>query len=385
MITQSRLDTESIRQELQNRAGTYFPSMVGRDIDVEVTQERIRQFSRVYRCRVRSGVDSRQVFVKVPVDSPALKQEGVSDETVRADRPRLVPLLSASFEAQLEHAALTDLADHFEGCNDRHLGVPRVLDILAESAVVVEAIDLPTLSNRLLAAHRFTARSSRDALQPAFRIAGSWLQAFHTLPTSDRSQERLAGREDVVALMRRFVDYLRDAGGSSRFLNSLEHQFERAARDELPEQLPLVCTHGDFGLHNLFVDADNRVLGFDTLAYWKTPLYEDLAYFLLLLDSIPPSFVKRSWLSRPQDLAAYRRAFLTGYFGSRPIPQRRLLLFDILVVLDKWVSAVHSYRKSSFVRAVAKRSRFALRQHMLRSRIRRSLSQLSRPSHEDNR
>jgi aminoglycoside phosphotransferase (APT) family kinase protein len=103
----------------------------------------------------------------------------------------------------------------------------------------------------------------------------------------------------------------------------------------LPEPLPTVVSHGDFAPRNILVDDAGRLAVIDLLARWQAPPYEDLAGFLVSLETSRVNTATRG-LVFGRAVERLEPAFLAGYFGSAPVPRRAIRLYELLLVLDKW-------------------------------------------------
>lgn len=373
-------DETELRKTLVCRAPEYFPEFSSGEVTIELAKARRRRFSQIYQYSVRGCSTDRQLFVKIPVEAASHAHAMSPESTIAEDRPRLVPVLSVVDEVRLEHAGLTRMGDHFNRRNDARFGIPRVLDLLQGRAIVVEGVNCPTLDQVLNRKRQVTRCSAGDPLQQAFHNTGAWLRLFHQLPAGQETRPRLAGRNELLDSVSEYMAYLARQLDHSHQLDTIQQRLNHHICDEIPINLPLVCGHGDFGLHNVFVNGDERVIGFDTLAYWQTSPYEDLSYFLLLLEALPPLFLSRSWRLPARTVRDARDAFLEGYFDGEDIPYRSILVFEVLVALDKWASAIHSCRRARGLRGSGKRCRLVLQQYHLKARINRLLQRLDSAS-----
>ena len=368
MISADAPNVENLQRQLCRRAGSYFPQLADRGVRAKVIKASHRRYSSTYRISLDDGDHSYEVFVKVPVASTAHALLATGNPSSIEDRPRLVPLLPVDLEVELEHSGLCAMMSHFDVPGDMSTQVPKVLDYLEGGAIVIETIDLPTLAQSLRHAHRGRANSIGEALLPAFYNVGKWLKRFHEMPVR-RQAKRLSTRDGLIDKFGEIVAYLGRSRGHDQALGDWQPLFTRLCHNILPSNLRLATGHGDFGLHNVFVDHNCNVVGFDTLAYWQIPPCEDVAYFLLLLETMPPLFVGRTLLCRRELAASCRREFLNGYFQNENMTLSELKLFEILVAMDKWVAAVHSCRRAAGIRRVVKKCRLAIQQRALRTRV----------------
>ncbi len=380
MKTHRNAEAQSLANHLQCQAGHYFPALAGKQVQVALVRMHRRRYSRGYQFDLTDGAARHGVFVKVPIASAAQQKLAQDSPLAVDDRPRLVPLLPVDQEAEYERAGLAAMGEHFAKFADRRIGAPRLLDVLPDGAIVVEAIRLPTLSQRMREVRRWKLQPTRTNLCEAFENTGRWLHAFHHMPAPANAAARIATRDAWLELFGEFGDYLGRTGVDARFLNGLTTEVEERVDQCLPASFEMVLGHGDFGLHNVFASAAGRAIGFDTLAYWRTSPLEDIAYLLTLLENPPSLFLPRSVSCRPRWIAGLREAFLRGYFGEEPIPRSELQLYEILIAMEKWTSAVHGARRAHGVAAWAKQGRLVVQQRMLRGRIGSKFAEPSSPA-----
>ena len=107
------------------------------------------------------------------------------------------------------------------------------------------------------------------------------------------------------------------------------------------------------------------------------PIYEDLAYFLVAIET--NRLQSYSWgmaLDRAL-LDRYFQAFLAGYFGKDEVPSAELGLFQVQALLDKWASQVEVPRAASERGPISVYENYASNVALRRS-IKRTLEQLER-------
>lgn len=380
MKTRYHTEAQLLADHLQCHAGNYFPAMAGKQVTVALARIHLRRYSRGYEFDLTGGAVRHGIFVKVPIATAAQQMLAQDTPATVADRPRLVPMLPIDQEAKYELDGLAAMGEHFATIDDRRIGAPRLLDTLPDGAIVVEAIRLPTLSQRMREVRRWKLQPGRTNLCEAFENTGRWLHAFHHMPSPTNAAERISTRDALLELFGEFGDYLGRTGVNGRFLHKLNAEVVRRAEQCLPATFELVLGHADFGLHNVFASAAGRAIGFDTLAFWRTSPLEDIAYFLTLLEYPPPLFLPRAIACRPRWIAELREAFLRGYFGEEQIPRAELQLYEILIAMEKWTSAVHGTRRAHGVAAWAKRGRLVVQQRMLRGRLGSKFAEPSSPA-----
>jgi hypothetical protein len=259
----------------------------------------------------------------------------------------------------VEHRALVRLQEHFEALGDERFGVLRVFDYLPEErALVLEEVAAPTLS-QLLALSGSRARPALAAPWPTiFRNAGAWLLECHGLPPLEHTRPRQETRDEFVALMESFAEFLAASVGRKSFFRRLVETVRAAAVESLDATLPLAMAHSDYAPNNVFVGAGGRVTVFDTTGRWQAPIYEDLGHFLVGLKAASRQ-VYRPGAAWRAVASPHEAPFLQGYFGSATIPWTAVRLFELEAVLDRWAGLCRGAQRSTGVRRAAKRLRLA--------------------------
>jgi aminoglycoside phosphotransferase (APT) family kinase protein len=339
----------AIVEEVRGRFRDWYP-----DADPGTTVELVdvdpRARAHLTRIRVR------------PPDGPSwllvAKAAGSDPQTDTADRPRLVDLTEPESRVQYEFHALRAIQERIEALGDPRLAAIRPLGVLPDSgAVVMESFDGRPLHHLLL-----RGRLSQDpARRPArlARTAGHWLRVFHDTEPSGQPV-RQQQRADVVAAFEALGAYLSersdqpDVGSIARIgIEAVGH---------LPDPLPTALSHGDFAPRNILVDPVGRVAVIDLLARWQAPRYEDIAGFLIALQTSRANALTQGVAYGPA-LGGLERPFLDGYFGAAPVPRAAIRVYELLLVLDKWaarasrVDARPGLRDRLIERHVAGRSR----------------------------
>src|SRR6266540_3132635 len=211
----------------------------------------------------------------------------------------------------------------------------------------MESVARPTLRKVLQRSHRLNHPFRPPQLEGTFRNVGAWLRCFHGLPAIDELKERMAGREEYLSSIRESCRVLMKSRIARRFLRKVLSLTETGARDVLPERFPLVLGHVDYGPHNIFVSPGGQVTVIDTLANRRVPMYKDLAYFLLLVKSMPIRSYSLGTLIDGAAVASWERAFLSGYFGQATVPLQAIRLFEIEACLRKWAERASTCRQSA--------------------------------------
>ena len=354
------------REELIGYLGAhgcrYFADFEAHPVQVLATRIIDRKMSALYEFALRTTNRQHSVIVKInKVRRDDHRRLANLQKRSSFDRPRIMPWITHTESAEMEHHALSMIQDHFEGLQNSRLGAIRVLDLLPDlGGIVVEKLSYANLRDQL--ARRAVGARSQHAkrLRSAVRNAGAWLREFHRLEAPAHAEPRQATRDAFVQLMHQFVEFLGHTCGTARFFRQLDESVERAAKRLLPVDLPLALSHGDFGARNVLVGPRSQAVGFDTRARCRAPIYDDLGYFLFMLDYDLPTFVSNNLMGASRLTAQLRSDFLHGYYKQEPIPRQVIALFELISLLDKWAPMVLGFHESDGLVRVAKRCRLSV-------------------------
>ena len=333
---------------IREHAIRYFPALIGDEIEVQFRSRQERPSATLYRFQVKDISQARSVIVKVPARN--LLKGRLND--LGFEKPLLFPKAEATEMHALQYSALVAIDEHFTSLNKKELGTIRVLDYLPDSqAVVMEESNAPKLQDLLMKESRLRSPFSQHRLAPAFQNVGKWLRIYHRMPKQEQVQVRHEHREDYIEGISKLTDFLASRLGERSFFNQIALILASKARDVLPETLPLGLGHGDYAPRNILVDPSARVIVLDTFSKWRTPIYEDIGYFLTGMKMTYPQVVSQGLVFSDSQIKAYEQAFLKGYFEQKPVPYSAIRLYEMLTLLDKWSSVlISSYRRSARIR-----------------------------------
>jgi Ser/Thr protein kinase RdoA (MazF antagonist) len=316
-----------------------------------VVNDDVRLASRVVRIAVGQPA-AYELIVKT-----SMAETGPAAAATAPDpRPRLAAVAPAAIRPALELRVLRAVEALFAR-DDARFGAVKALGIVDDGrAVVTVAIQGVSLGDVLR-----RGRKAMPAINPEEAVgrAGAWLRTFHDGPPFGDLESRQAPRDEVVAAIRNLGEYLRAAAPS----RGLDRVIEDAvtATGVLPPELDVRPVHGDFAPRNLIIGRDGRLTAIDLLGRWRAPIYEDLGTFLVALGSGRLPAVVGEWTYR-RPRRVLESAFLTGYFGSDPRPDREIALYEALLLLDKWSARLSRLGRRG-VRARFERA--ALERHFL--------------------
>jgi hypothetical protein len=333
---------QEVSQHIHVNASRYFPRLDGAEINVRIIEEQHRAFSALYRFEVTDHLAQYNIFVK----GTPLENNPKHEASKRESRARLVPQLADYGErTRLEYYALKKISDYFENLANPRFGTIRVLDFISSpQTIIMEENSDPSLRHLFTSTNHLNHLFGRESsLLMAFFNAGAWLREFSTIPEITHAKSRHTTREEFNKSIVNFADFLGRVTGNASFFRRVEGSVISIAHETMPSDLPLGIGHGDYAMRNILVGEDDRITAFDTGAKWKVPIYEDIAYFLVNLETNRAQMYTQGLAIHSRTLAAYQREFLAGYFGETHIPIKLIQLFKILLLLDSWSSRSSIY------------------------------------------
>lgn len=312
----------TILHELRPRLAAWYPD-IDPDVEPYVVHDDDRAVARVLQLRIaRNTGEPVGIIVKAGSPPPSANIE---------ERPRLVPTTEGPIRRTLELDALRMVEARLAAVGDPRFAAVRALGILPESeALVMEELDGRPLHRLLM--WRLFRRQSTTNPRRLVSAAGALLRVLHETPPAGQAVRQ--GRpKDLVQGFHAFGEYLSGSAG----IPGLEPVVAAgaAAAAALPDPLPTVISHGDFAPRNLLVDRSGRLAMIDLLARWRAPPYEDLATFLVALETNRANAATRGVLFG-RAFRQLRPAFLSGYFGEEPVPHEAIRVYELLLLLDKW-------------------------------------------------
>jgi len=296
-----------------------------------------RPKSRIYWFELRAGDQNCLLRVKIPLhpDGPGTSRVGSNLHT----RPRRFPIADLERKFELEYAALKAIHNYFQELGDPRFGSVRVLDFLPDiRANVMEEIKEPSLKQLFAGQTRLQVFWPKAKFDTAFNNAGAWLRAYHALvkPAVTRHFRRSEFIETISSL----THYLGMKLSAEPFFSNVASRAARASLKELPEILPVGLCHGDYAMRNILVGPAGRVTVLDTLARWRTAVFDDIGYFLTNLKMTWPQVITQGMVYKSDLISRYEHQFLKGYFEGEPIPIPAVRLYEVQSLLDKWSANV---------------------------------------------
>jgi aminoglycoside phosphotransferase (APT) family kinase protein len=329
----------TVLDELRAELPGWYPD-VAPDAELRIDDDDERAAARVVRVGVtRPAGEPIELVIKIDTPKPTPEAD---------DRPRLVPTSGLTDRRRLEFDALRFVESRLEEVSDERFHAVRAVGLLpASNALVMEVFDSQPF-HRMLARHALSRSApARDAVAA---LAGRWLRILHDSPAAT-PLVRQQDRAEIVAAFEAYGEYI--ASMTHRDVASVVRIGSEAA-GRLPDPLPTVLSHGDFAPRNILVGRRGQVAVIDLLARWKSPPYEDLATFLVALQTSRANAATRGILFG-RAARHLEPAFLTGYYGSEPVPRDAIRVYELLLVLDKWAARAHRNRSLGTVARIRER------------------------------
>lgn len=320
---------------IHRRVSDYYPGFKAEKTCVRLLDEQKRSAAILYRFQVSSDAETRSMFVKALLHETSDVQPSQNGLV----KPLLYPKTDSQDRHRLLYTALVAIYEYFTTLNKDQFGAIRALDYLPEhQAVFMDASKDPSLRHLLLKESRWHIPPVNGKLNSEFRNAGSWLRLYHHMPKKQDVHVRHERRQDYIEAITMLADFLGKSLGEETFLNEAASVLIDQAGLVLPESLPLGLGHGDYAMRNILVGPNHRVTVIDTFAKWRTPIYEDIGYFINELKMSSSQVFSQGIAFNGDQLSKYEDAFLKGYFGNHPVPYPAIRLYEVLALLDKWAS-----------------------------------------------
>ena len=219
---------------------------------------------------------------------------------------KFAPIFGSHREGQAEFANLRVMSARLGP--SEYLHVPRPLDYWEDvNALVTEHRPGPRFSSRILSAPPWFA--PRASLVRPARQCGEWLRIYHDATSQGNGP---AIDERFVATMRRDLGRIPSRGPLHALRPRIEASLESITTSLAEQRVPVSVRHGDFSPDNVHLDGDG-ICVFDLSHHRTAPVYDDIAFFLVTLDTMNP--YPKYWAFNRRVARALAAPFLEGYFG----------------------------------------------------------------------
>lgn len=221
---------------------------------------------------------------------------------------KFAPVFAENNEGLTEYRHLATM--HARLGDSSPIRVPRPLDFYEDvNALVMERVGGERFSRLILRdAGRLAGAGAAERLRDAARLCGSWLAAYHA---ATRKEDAAPFDDDFVARVEEKLSAFTPRGFCpvcAREVRKTVFRLHEFARGRL---VAVADQHGDYGPQNVHV-GEGHVYVFDLNYHVTAPVYDDIDYFLVTLETMNP--YPRQWLFDRGRVAAMRGPFLDGYF-----------------------------------------------------------------------
>jgi hypothetical protein len=223
---------------------------------------------------------------------------------------KFAPIYGEHREGQAEYANLRTMWARTE--RSGHLHVPRPLAYWEDvNALVTEYRPGNRFSRRILSSASWFAPPGRRASLARTAVqCGEWLRAYHDATAHG---EGPAIDERFLAIVRRDMARLPARGSLGRLGGAMRAVLEGAVEKLSGRMVPVAVRHGDFSPDNVHLDGEG-ICVFDLSHHQVAPVYSDIAFYLVALDTMNP--YPRHPLFDRRVARGLEGPFLSGYFGA---------------------------------------------------------------------
>lgn len=221
---------------------------------------------------------------------------------------KLAPVFPENNEGLTEFKLLSRLTTRLKG----NLRVVRPLDFYEDiNALLTEKIDGQNLKRVLLQNNSyFSSQGAKDRVFYYIMLCAKWLRELHNLEGG--GVEQLFSAENIInkSNLDKFIVSLNlPKHQRTNVISAIDNLFSHCKRIKLP----ITIFHGDFGPGNIIVNGDS-IYVLDLSYNGKAPIYFDIGYFLVSMDTINP--FPQQIFYRYSALEELKTIFLREYFGT---------------------------------------------------------------------
>lgn len=299
-----------MREPIASTPAAEAPARIDEDT-LRVVAERIGSRARDYGFDiVNAGSVSMRPFQSASTQPLYLAEIGGGDGGTHRVVVKFAPIFGQHREGLAEFTNLRAMSERL--ASSEYLHVPRPLDYWDDvNALVTEHRPGTRFSARILSARPwFITRRGRARLMHTSKQCGEWLRVYHEVTARGDGP---AIDDHFLARIRRDIDRIPVRGSFAELRRPIE---EAAAvmRDTLSQRrVPVSVRHGDFSPDNVHLDGDG-ICVFDLSHHAPAPVYDDITFFLVTLDTMNPY---PRYLAFDRRVAqALRAPFMDGYFGA---------------------------------------------------------------------
>ncbi|MCL4295419.1 MAG: phosphotransferase [Anaerolineae bacterium] len=251
----------------------------------------------------------------------------------------------------LEYQALSLLYQHFGENKIEGITAVRSLAYFSDTdTLVLEYVpgsDLLAIVRR--AGRPWTKQSVVQTSAKAAYRAGRLLSGIHQIEQGCYPKKETFNGEEY---------YQRLQEKSETLLSLVSEEFSRKrlllVKQAVQELAPMLQEktivshlHRDLNLDNFVQLPDGRVYTIDTTLYQVGSVEEDIAYFLVGLDTLKQRVLAGDLAIRSSTIDALKQSFLDGYCANGHFSSRILLLFSLLELMQRWIDVLDALTRQA--------------------------------------
>lgn len=319
-----------IQPRLQTSLPDWYPALSGSTASVSYVEKREFQWSRhlIFKINDGHGDDGEGILAKILLSRDS---GGHVQGAVRPEKDAL----------ELEYRALVLLYEHLGSGELGGVTAVRPLAIFPDiNVLILDYLPGRNLLNLILAAARPWAKQS--VVQSAINAAchgGRLLGTIHQIRRASYPSKEIFDWEDYCQRMDEKVEVLsaRVVGDNVRKRLFRLRQTVRELISHLREEITVSFLHYDLYPENLVQLPNGRVYTVDTTLHQVGVVEEDVAKFLVGVDTLKQRVLAGSLVIRSSTLEAIKRSFLDEYSTHVQTSPRILLLYMLLAAVQRWI------------------------------------------------
>ena len=335
-----RADVVEIQDRLMKSLPVWYPGVTDSNASLVFVQRKEYRWSWHLLFRIVGSCkhEGQQILVKCPKaqDSVGRVQRGVRSEQ----------------DSQLlEYRALSLLYEHFgSGQLDGVTAVRPLAYFPGTDALALEYLPGQNLLLVMLAGVRPWARQSAlqaavDAATRAGRLAGG----LHQMRREQYPRTESFDSEAYYINLQKKVDELMHLSIGTLVHRRLDGilRMVRQFASTVQENVVVTYLHNDLQLSNFIELPDGRVCMIDTTLEWTGPVEKDISRVLILVETPKQRVLGGAGVVRADALGAITQAFLSGYCERSHYSSRVLILYRLLVFVQRWSALLDILRRKA--------------------------------------
>jgi len=292
--------SDEVEALLDEELQTFYPDLNTDGIHIECRPYSQRSTYPLIRCRILR--DGTQI-------GPALIA-------------KYTPVYPDNIEGSTEFEHLRLMESQLSGRSD--LKVPHAVAFLADRNLLITeetgGIRFPRILMRDCS--MFTPSSRYERLRLHIRRCGDWLAEFHR---ATGSVEKQAFGEDYRKEIETKLSALTEFGFPAACARLVRETVDQLSSYGETHHTMYSGFHGDFGPQNIHIDGES-VCVFDLSYNRKTPIYDDIGYFGVTLETMNP-FPRHIFFLRSRAMKL-QSDFLDGYFPRDGVTSHDRIMLD---------------------------------------------------------